>query len=176
MVSMRLLLAGASPRKSGDDENVLAAPHHLELAQLHASVADAFAGLDVVLVAMPRAGEVHLVREGLALIGLVRGDDVHDPVDQQALAGRSAGMNAIVAVGVVGPALAENPDLLLAVDHDPPVAVLELGRLGDEAFGHCNLSRQTCALDRLRSPRMTSIFSAPRKPFPCPADACHHAG
>jgi hypothetical protein len=89
---------------------------------------------------------VHLVREGLALIGLVRCDDVHDLVDQHALAGRPARMNAVVAVGVVGPALAEDADLLPAVDHDAPVAVLELGRLGDEAFRHGSSSGQAEAI------------------------------
>ena len=88
------------------------------------------------LVAVPRADEMHLVGEGLPLIGAVLGDHVDHPVDHQALAGRPAGMDAVVAVGEVGAVLAEHADFRLSRDHDPPVAVLHLGRLGNEAFGH----------------------------------------
>ncbi len=57
--------------------------HHLEFLQLQLAVADAAAGLELVFVAVPRTDEVHLVGEGLALIGAVRADHVDHLVDQQ---------------------------------------------------------------------------------------------
>src|SRR5262245_43643038 len=87
---------------SGDDKNVVAAPHDVEFLQLEPPVADAFAGLELVLVAVPRADEMYLVGEDLPLIGAVGGDHVGHAVDHDALAGRSAGMDAIVAVSEIG--------------------------------------------------------------------------
>src|SRR5262245_58024497 len=45
----------------GDDINVISLLHHLVFAQLHPTVAHELAGPQVVLVAVPRAHEVHLV-------------------------------------------------------------------------------------------------------------------
>jgi hypothetical protein len=123
-------------RASRDDVDVLAALHHLVLAQLELAVADAFAGLHVVLVAVPRADEMQVVREGLALVGAVGRDDVDHAVDQQPLARRAARVQAGVAVGVVGAAGEEHADLMPASGDDAPVAVGELRCLGDEPLGH----------------------------------------
>ena len=54
-----------------DDEDVVAAPDHVVLLQPQPAVADAFAGLELVFVAVPRADEMHVVGECLALIGAV---------------------------------------------------------------------------------------------------------
>ena len=106
---------------------------------LQAAVADALAGLEVELVAVPRADEMHLVGERLPLIGAVLGDHVDHLVDHDPLAGRPAGMDAVVTVGVIGAALVEDADLLASGDDDAAVAVVEIGGLGDEAFGHGRL-------------------------------------
>src|SRR5207247_1077759 len=118
------------------DVEVFAPPDHLEFAQFQPPVADAFAGLEVVFIAVPRAGEMHLVGECLPLIGAVRRDHVHHLVDDDAFAGRPAGMDAIIAVGVVGAVLAKHADLVPPGDHDAAVAILHVGGLGDEGFGH----------------------------------------
>src|ERR1700730_12190686 len=125
---------GASP--SGDDENVVAAPDHLEPLQSQPPVADAFAGFELVLVAVPGTDEMPLVGERLPLIAAVRRDHVDHPVDHQALAGRPAGMDAVVAVGEIVAVLVEHADLRLPGDDDAPVAVPHFRRLGDEAFRH----------------------------------------
>src|SRR5262250_1346685 len=83
---------------SSDDVNILAAPHDLELPQLEPPVADALAGLELELVAVPGTDEMHLVRERLALIAAVGCDHVDHLVDHHALAGRAAGMDAVIAV------------------------------------------------------------------------------
>src|SRR5262245_10517110 len=125
-----------------DDENVVAAPHDVEFLQTQPPVADAFAGPELELVAVPRADEMHLVGEGLPLIGAIGGDHVDHAVDHDALAGRSAGMDAVVAVSEIGAVLVEHADLRVSGDDDAPVAVLHLGRLGNEAFGHGSLPRR----------------------------------
>src|SRR5262245_19466770 len=84
---------------------------------------------------MPRTHEVQLVGEGLAFVGAVGSDQVHDLVDQDALTGGAAGMQAVIAVGVVGPVLEEQPYLVLAGDDDPAVSVLEVGGFGNETLG-----------------------------------------
>src|SRR5262249_57620923 len=85
MCSPRLIALTRSLRRTGsplrrrtlrDDENVVAAPHDVEFLQLEPPVADAFAGLELVLVAVPRADEMHLVGEDLPLIGAVGADHV----------------------------------------------------------------------------------------------------
>src|SRR5262249_9630282 len=104
------------------------------------AVTDAFAGLKLVLVAVPRADEMHVVRERLALVGAVLRDHVDHTVDHDPFAGRAAGMDALVAVSEVGAVLEEYADLGVAGEHDAAVAVLHLGRLGNEAFGHFDRS------------------------------------
>src|SRR5262245_2046999 len=139
-----------------DDENVVAAPHDVEFLQTQPPVADAFAGLELELVAVPRADEMHLVGEGLALIGAVGRDHVDHAVDHDALAGRPAGMDAYVAVGEIRPILVEHADLGVAGNHDAAVAVLHLGRLGNEAFGHGGSSLRRI-LPRRQADRMGGI-------------------
>ena len=55
---------------------------------------------------------MQLIRKGLPLIGTIGCDNVDDLVDQNALAGGTAGMNAIVTVGVIRSPVAEDPDLV----------------------------------------------------------------
>src|SRR5215467_1107392 len=133
---------------SDHHEDVVAAPHHLVFAQLEPAVGGALAGLDVVLVAVPRADEMQLVGEGLALVGAVGPDDVDHLVDQDSLAGGSAGVQAVVAVGVIVAVLEEHADLVLAGNDNATVAVLELGGLGDKALGHCGRSPSVCLAPR----------------------------
>src|SRR5215472_5356791 len=120
-----------------DDINVVSLLHHLVAPQLEPAVGDAFAGLDVVLVAVPGADEVGLgVREVEALRGLVGHDALFDLGDDQPLAGRAALVQAVIAVGVEFAAVLEHADLGVAHEHDPAVAVLELRRLANELLGH----------------------------------------
>src|SRR5262249_42221129 len=113
-----------------------AAPDDVELFQPQPPVADAFAGLQLVFITVPRANEMDLVRERLALIGAVRRDHVDHAVDHEPLAGRPAGMDAGVAVGEIGAVLVEHADFRVCGNDDAPIAILHLGRLGNEAFRH----------------------------------------
>src|SRR5262245_9639737 len=119
-----------------DDEDIVAAPDDVELFQPQPSVADAFAGLQLVFITVPRADEMNLVRERLALISAVRRDHVDHAVDHEPLTGRPAGMDASVAVGEVGAVLVEHADFRVSSNDDATIAVLHLGRLGNEAFRH----------------------------------------
>src|ERR1043165_7596206 len=111
-MSMGVLPSIASEWASRDDVDVLAALHHLVLAQLELAVAAEFAGLHVVFVAVPRADEMQVVAEGLPLVGAVGRDDVDHLIDQQAFAGRTALVDAQVAVGVEAAAREEHADLV----------------------------------------------------------------
>src|SRR5215469_3339994 len=124
-----------------DDEDIVAAPNDVELFQPQPPVADAFAGLQLVFIAVPWADEMDLVRERLALIGAVRRDHIDHAVDHEPLAGRPAGMHAGVAVGEVGAILVEHADFRVSSNDDAPIAVLHLGRLGNEAFRHGDTPR-----------------------------------
>src|SRR6516225_4382857 len=124
-----------------DDEDIFAAPNDVELFQSQPPVADAFAGLQLVFITVPRADEMNLVGERLPLIGAVRRDHVDHAVDHEPLAGRAAGMDASVAVGEVGAVLVEHADFGVSSNDDAPIAVLHLGRLGNEAFRHGHSSR-----------------------------------
>src|SRR5262249_16468216 len=120
-----------------DDIYVVSTLHDLVAAQLELAVGDALAGLDVILVAVPRADEVRLgVGEVEALRGLVGHDPLFDLGDDQALAGRAALVQAVIAVGVELAAVPEHADLGTADEHDAAVAVLELGCLANELLGH----------------------------------------
>src|SRR5580704_10114302 len=121
----------------GDDIKILAFLHGLVLLQLHLAVADALAGLHVVFHAVPRTDEVHLVfGEEQAHRGLVGAKPLLDLGDGQALAGRAALVQAEIAVGVEFAFVAEHADLVVADEHDPPVAILEFRKLCDEFFRH----------------------------------------
>src|SRR5579864_6301264 len=120
----------------GHDVDVVAAAHDLVFLQLEPVVADAAAGGQLVFVAVPRADEVHFVGKRLALVGPIGADQIDHLVDQDAFAGRTAGMDAVIAIGVIGAAVMEHADLILAGDHDAPVAVRQIGRLGHEPFRH----------------------------------------
>src|SRR5215471_6953501 len=102
------------------DENIFAALHHFVFAQPEPAVAHAFAGLELVLIAMPRAYEMHLVAERLPLIRAVGRNEIDHAVDQQTFASRPARMEAIIAVGVKRAILEEHPDLVAAGGDDPP--------------------------------------------------------
>src|SRR5262249_28790078 len=66
-------------RTSGNDINVLAAPHYREGFELEPPVRRAFAGCDVVFVAVPRADEMRLgLREAVTVPGAVGRQHVLD--------------------------------------------------------------------------------------------------
>src|SRR5215472_15911477 len=134
-----------------DDEDIFAATNDVELFQPQPPVADAFAGLQLVFITVPRADEMDLVRERLALIGAFRRDHVDHAVDHEPFAGRPAGMDAGVAVGEIGAVLVEHADFRVSGNDDAPIAVLHLGRLGNEAFRHGQLPRAQPSMAALRS-------------------------
>src|SRR3979411_1117132 len=102
-----------------DDINLVSLLHHLVAPQLELAVGDAFAGLDVVFVAVPRAHEMRFgIGEIQALGGLVRHDPLFHRGDDHAFAGGSALVQAIIAVGVEFAAVLEDADLGGAHDHN----------------------------------------------------------
>src|SRR6266404_1361350 len=120
-----------------DDINLVSLLHHLVAPQLELAVGDAFAGLDVVFVAVPRAHEMRFgVGEIQTLGRLVRHDPLFHRRDDHALAGRSALVQAIIAVGVEFAAILEDADLGIADEHDPAVAILEFRGFPNKLFGH----------------------------------------
>src|ERR1043166_5131949 len=122
---------------SGNDIDVLAAPHDLERLELETPVRRAFAGRDVVFVAVPRADEMRLgLGEALAVPGAVGSEHVLDLMHDHALARRSALVDAQVLVGVEAALPVEHADLDPIMGDDAPVAVGELGGLGDEHVRH----------------------------------------
>src|SRR5215831_12705956 len=123
------------------DINLVPFLDHFVLAQLELAVGDAFAGLDVVLIAVPGAHKVEFgVGEIQALRGLIGHDALFDFGDGQPLARRSALMQAVVAVGIKGAVFPEHADLMVADEHDTTVAILELGNLADEFLNHSKYS------------------------------------
>src|SRR4051812_2555135 len=130
----RTALAVAALR---DDIDLVSLLHHLVAPQLELAVGDAFAGLDVVFVAVPRAYEMRFgVGEIKTPGGLVRHDAFFHRGDDHAFAGRSALMQAIIAVGVELAAVLEDADLGIAHEHDPAVAILEFRGFTNKLFGH----------------------------------------
>src|ERR1700751_3591465 len=74
---------------SGDDIDVLAAADDVKRLELEPPVGRAFAGRDVVFVAMPRANEMRLgVRKFVPVPGAVGAEHVLDLVHDDALARR----------------------------------------------------------------------------------------
>src|SRR5258705_10819317 len=140
-----------------DDINLGSLLHHLVAPQLELAVGNAFAGLDVVFVAVPRANEVRLgVGEIQALGGLVRHDPLFHRRDDHALAGRSALVQALIAVGVEFTAVLEDADLGIADEHDPAVAVLEFPGFANKLFCH----------ERIYLPSRNERFRAVLEHFP----------
>src|SRR6266852_7920045 len=123
------------------DINLVPLLDHFVFAQLELAIGDAFAGLDVVLIAVPGAYEVEFgIREIQALRGLVGHDAFFHFGDGQPLTGRSALVQAVVAVSIKGTVFAEHTDLMVADEHDTTVAILELGNLADKSFSHSKYS------------------------------------
>src|SRR5262245_38259417 len=78
------------------DINLVPLLDHFVFAQLESAIGDAFAGLDVILITVPRAHEVEFgVGEIQALRGLVGHDAFFHLGNGQPLAGRSALVQAV---------------------------------------------------------------------------------
>src|SRR5262249_24699973 len=65
-------------------------------------------------------------------------DNIDHLVDHDTLAGGSAGMHAIIAIGVIGAILEEHADLVFAGHHNPAFSIPEIDGLGDKTFGHAS--------------------------------------
>src|SRR5262245_34155072 len=110
---------------SADDLDASLALHDIVIAHAQPWVGRAFAGLELVFPAVPRADDVRLVVVVfLRHERLVGGVDVDDLAPDDALAGRAALVQAMVAVGVEGAGVAVDPDLDLALADDADIAVL----------------------------------------------------
>src|SRR5262245_24862935 len=120
----RVSISAGRSSTSDDDIDASLALHHLVLAQLEPRVGRAFAGLELVFPAMPGADDVRLVLVVfLRHERLVRRIDVDDLAPDDALAGRAALVQAMIAVGVEGAGVAVDPDFDLALADDADIAV-----------------------------------------------------
>src|SRR5262245_66645508 len=89
------------------------------------------------LVAVPRTHDVHVrMVEGLAVIDAVLVDELLHLRHAQALAGGPALVRAVVAVGVVLPAVTNDADLDLAGAHHPHPALGDLALPAHKHFRH----------------------------------------
>src|SRR5215470_1048909 len=119
------------------DINLVPLLDHFVFAQPESAIGDAFAGLDVVLIAVPGAHEVEFgIGEIQALRGPIGHDALFDFGDGEPLAGRSALVQAVVAVCIKSAVFPKHTDLMVAEEHDTAVAILELGNLTNEFFSH----------------------------------------
>src|SRR5690348_15548858 len=123
----------------GDDIDVLSAPNHFKALQPQIAVAGAFAGFQVIFVAVPGTHKMNfVVGEPLPMPGAVRTEHIFDLVHQHAFAGRSALMQAQVLVGIERALPMEHADLTAFVADDAPLAVGKLRDVGDEDFRHAD--------------------------------------
>src|SRR5260221_7768713 len=134
------LCGGSMVRPSGQDIKVGAAAHNLERAEAQAAIARAFAGLDVVFIAVPWANEMRFVGgKGLAEPGLVGSQHVLDLGHDDAFAARPALMQAEILVGVEMSLPMEHADLYAFMRHDAPIALGDVRDLADEQLRHFRL-------------------------------------
>src|SRR6516165_5795922 len=133
---LRLRGTVAAAALRGDIE-VVSLLKNFVLAQFHPAIGYAFAGLHVVFHAVPGADEMHLgVGEIKAARSLVGHDPLFDLGNGQSLAGRTALVEAEIAVRVVFAFFLEDADLVLAHEHDPAVAVVHFRCLRNELLSH----------------------------------------
>src|SRR5215470_2244237 len=119
------------------DINLVPLLDHFVFAQPESAIGDAFAGLDVILIAVPGAHEVEFgVGEIQPLRGLIGHDALLHLCDRQPLAGRPALVQAVVAISIKSAVFPEDADLMIAEEHNTTVAILELGNFADKFFSH----------------------------------------
>src|SRR6185369_14715821 len=128
--------AGRS-RMSDDDIDASLALHHLVALQPQARVRRTFTGEHFVFPAVPGAHDVRIIVViSLADIRLVRGEQLDHLAFDHALAGGTALMQAMVAVGVVRAGVPVDADLEPVLTHDADVAVAHLDILANENLRH----------------------------------------
>src|SRR6267154_6513857 len=127
-----------SPPASSDcDIDVPVALDDVEFLQLDALVGDMNAVGEMKLVAVPRTDDVHVVAvEGLAVVDAVLVDELLHLRHHQALAGGTALVRAVIAIGVVLSAVTDDADLDLVGAHDPHPAFRHVAVLADQNLGH----------------------------------------
>src|SRR5258708_1582473 len=131
------------------DINLVPFLDHFVFTQLELAVGDAFAGLDVILIAVPGAHEVEFgLGEIQALRGLVGHDALFDFGDGEPLAGRSALVQAVVAIGIESAVFPEHADLMVAEEHDTAGPRPLLREFSHKIFKHS----QTFPLSPPRAP------------------------
>ena len=109
-----------------------------------------YAVRQVELVAVPGTDDVHVgLVEGLAVEDAVLVDQFLHLRHAQALAGRAALVRAVVAVGVVLAAVADDADLDLAGMHDPHPALGDIAVAANQHFGHRPCSHRPNCYDTI---------------------------
>jgi hypothetical protein len=101
-----------------------------------------FTGFEVILVAMPRANDVHVIFiEALTQEDAAFADDIHDLGQAEALTRRSALMGAQILVRVEATALMDHTDLKVVVVENPHLTICDLTSAADEMLTHCILPK-----------------------------------
>src|SRR5262245_17495371 len=125
---------------AGDDVEIGAATHDLIRFQPQRAIAGAFAGLDVVFVAVPGADEVRLVGgELLAEPDLMGAEHVLDLGHDYALAAGAALVQTEILISVELALPVEHADLAAVVKYDAAVAFGKVLDLLDKHFRHRRL-------------------------------------
>src|SRR5215470_5234192 len=138
-----------------DDIDVLPAPDDFKVFQLQLAIGDAFAGLEIILVAVPWADEVNFVTGKLLPDPTAIGaKDILDLVHDDAFAGRSALMDAQILVRVELALPVKHSDLATLVRHDTSFAVGKLRDFSDKQFRHsgpCFWTNEKYGTERCRA-------------------------
>src|SRR5579862_652495 len=122
---------------SEDDIDASFALDHFVAFEPELWVRRTFAGLELVLPAMPGADDMRFALVvGLAEEALVRAEQIHHFIPDDALAGRSALVQALIAVGVQGSGVAVDPDLDPVLADDADIAILHLKFAADKDLRH----------------------------------------
>src|SRR6201986_4262521 len=109
----------------------------VEFLQPNAAVADIHAGLEMKLIGVPRADDVHVVAVViLTQEGAVRRHHIEDLRHSHASADREARMRAMIPVGVMFAPLADGADLDPAGGNDADPTVGHHTNLKNQFFSH----------------------------------------
>jgi hypothetical protein len=122
---------------SDDDIDAPVLLSHLITLELEARIWRAFTRLKLILPTVPRTYDMRVILiVGLGHIGFVWGIDVNHARTQDPFASRSPLMQAVIAIGVIGPLVAVHANLEALLPHDAHISVLKLGFTTHEHLPH----------------------------------------